>query len=238
MAIADGVVCVGSNVGVHAFDAVTGTMLWTHPSKCRVAYLTAIDGAVYVSEDGVGSGFWRVYAIDAMTSSLRWSCDQICRIDSAPVVANGIVYVSSRDGGSIRAFDAVTGGLLWAEFITDEGGMPPAPAVRNGVLYIGGGGFALGLDAATGSTGWMQIISWNHKSIPVMTEDAVYLADERKLYALASDTGTVRWTVDLDGIGRAPVVMNGMLYVSAADGVYAFDTKGGAPRLTRGIESY
>ena len=90
----------------------------------------------------------KVYALKASTGALLWSYATGGGIEySPPVVANGVVYVSS-DDGKLYALNASTGRPLWSYA---AGGFETSPAVANGVLYIGSGGHVYAFDLASGA---------------------------------------------------------------------------------------
>jgi hypothetical protein len=85
--------------------------------------------------------------------------------DAAPAVSDGVVVagttVAHDDGtygGTMQAVSAATGDQLWARDLS----MPPqAPAIANGLVYVGGGAFAAGspstlqaYDLHTGALRW------------------------------------------------------------------------------------
>jgi len=73
-------------------------------------------------------------------------------IHSSPAIANGIVYVGSRDC-TLYALDATTFAKLW-EFKT-ESWIQSSPVVVDGVVYFGSNdGHLYALDALTGEKVW------------------------------------------------------------------------------------
>jgi outer membrane protein assembly factor BamB len=72
-----------------------------------------------------------------------WAFDQVGHLfwshplggsHSSPAVANGVVYVGT-DGGTLRAYDALSGSPLWES--PDLGAEVFSPAVSDGVVYVG-----------------------------------------------------------------------------------------------------
>src|SRR6266568_1951800 len=56
------------------------------------------------------------------------------RVDSSPVVAEGVVYVGSQDH-SLYALSAQTGEKLWS--YTTGGSINSSPTVANRIVYVG-----------------------------------------------------------------------------------------------------
>jgi outer membrane protein assembly factor BamB len=105
-----------------------------------------------------------------------WQYDTGTIIASAPVVANGVVYVGS---DNTYALDAGTGTLRWQSTIVGSD-----YAVANGVLYVSGGSIFYALDASTGAILWKYTTgSWINSS-PVVANGTVYVGSaDGNLYA-------------------------------------------------------
>lgn len=127
-AVADGVVCTGSQSGVaYGFDAGTGEILWEYPTGDRLEAGPTIDeGIVYVgSRDG------RIYALDLQNGSPQWEHRVNEPIVKSPALDEETLYVPA--GQSLIALDTTTQAERWR--VAVEGGT--APAIGEGILYIG-----------------------------------------------------------------------------------------------------
>jgi eukaryotic-like serine/threonine-protein kinase len=218
--------------------------------------------SIYIgSEDG------HLYAIDATTGCERWAFqtggadnsftivpDTTCRltstigvgssaIQSAPAVANGVVYLSS-DDHYVYALDAKTGNKKWTFFRKDEMNAPPnlsdgeaesSPAVGNGVVYVGSRApdhELYALDASTGSPIWPQPYPAGGAvlSSPRVVDGVVYFgSDDGFVYALDAATSLRIWQFQTGGhVRSSPAVVNGVVYVGSDDGsLYAIDASTG-----------
>jgi outer membrane protein assembly factor BamB len=215
-AVANGVVYVGcSDGGVVALNASTGTLLWSNTDPV-LAPLSVANGVVYVSErTGV------VNALNASTGDQLWnyyigSSAPLARDDaSAPVIANGIVYVSSAFTDTVYALNASTGAKLWS-YTTGNSGFA-SPAVANGVVYIGSGdGNVYALNASTGAKLWSYATGNQVYSSPAVANGVVYVgSDDGNFYALNATTGVKLWSYATGGSVGDPVVANGRVYVGA-----------------------
>ena len=163
-AVVGGVVYVGSTGNrVHALNAATGAQLWmaTIGAAIQVDVAVAVAaGAVYArSLDG------NLYALDAATGAGRWTADiggrpngpGLPSTPTAPVVADGRVYVAGPYDAVLYALDAATGASVWTAASPYGWWDEPVPA--DGVLYApmarGVGSCDLrALDAATGANVW------------------------------------------------------------------------------------
>ncbi|HEV7217554.1 MAG TPA: PQQ-binding-like beta-propeller repeat protein, partial [Terriglobales bacterium] len=154
LAIANGVVYVGSaDHNLYAIN-LDGTLKWKFKTKSRVTSSPAvIAGIVYF-----GSWDGNFYAVDVVTGQLRWQFQTAgerrftathlhgsqpvtesmpdpfdCYL-SSPAVWNESVYFGSGDG-NVYSLDAGTGKLKW-KFKTGDV-VHASPAISDGVLYIG-----------------------------------------------------------------------------------------------------
>jgi outer membrane protein assembly factor BamB len=133
VAVSDGVVYVGYNNGMYAFNGLTGAPIWSNQLSnlsCGVPTTPAVANDVLY----VGAADNNIYALNARTGSVMWSYSTGGPIDSSPAVANGVVYVGSSDG-NVYALNASTGALLW-DFATG-GNVESSPIIANGTVYVG-----------------------------------------------------------------------------------------------------
>ncbi|QGX93861.1 hypothetical protein EI982_03200 [Haloplanus rallus] len=139
------------------------------------------------------------------------------------VVADDDVVVGL--GGPLHAYDATTGDRRWA---TDSGGV--TPAVTDGVVSTG----VTGLDLVDGSVRW-RFGTTENVSPPAVVGNTVFVgSDDNYLYALAANTGAIRWSARTDGhIRTTPAVDEDTVYVGTMEGtLYAFDVSDGTERWT------
>ena len=171
--------------GVHAVEAATGTEIW------RGSLSGAVIGSIAVGEGGLfASSGVRLYRLDADTGEVVWEATvddhPFAMVSASPVVADGLVLQGVASGevtvaledytfrGSISAFDAESGELVWRFETTsadDEAGAgvgiwsTPSVDLERGVLYVGtGNNYAdpaseladsiLALDLQTGELVW------------------------------------------------------------------------------------
>jgi outer membrane protein assembly factor BamB len=217
-AVADGVVYVGSNddklyafaVGCNS-GGETCTPLWTGATDAMIGSSPAVaDGRVFVgSEDG------KLYAFAVGCNSGGGTCTplwtgnlQHSGHDSSPAVSNGVVYVGS-DDAKLYAFavDCASGGGTCAPLWTGptgvwtggNGGGWSAPAVANGVVYVGAQdgklyAFAVGCNSGGGTCTplWTGATGDQIWSSPAVANGVVYVGSvDGKLYAFGLDHGAL-----------------------------------------------
>ncbi len=183
LALADGVVYTGEAgrtdgpAYIFAVDASTGKERWhsqpgstdQSPQPVDVVGL-AVDGSkLYVSETNDTASV--LYALDSSTGSALWRFPLPggARYATAPVTANGIVYVGATEqSGVIYAVNAQTGTQRWG-FVASAapalsalvvrplsgGPLVFAPLVFNGMVYIRAGSQVYALTANAGQKQWV-----------------------------------------------------------------------------------
>jgi outer membrane protein assembly factor BamB len=158
-----------------------------------------------------------------------------------PVVAGGVVYVSSfGDEGRVVALDAATGAEIWrSESIAT---CETVEAVAEGQVYLRCRStspkassprrdhyFAVALDAATGREQWRVEDPGAFGVGHIAAADgAAYMhVGEREFVAVDAANGRERWRVDLGLWPSKPAVVAGVVYVGAGEGLHALDATDG-----------
>ena len=158
--VADGVVYVGffaltghiSVADVRAYDATSGAPLWTAAMKTGgfPPAPAVADGVVYVAASNIGPLSAFDTAGNTNCSGTPKHCSPLwtsgtLTVSAPPAIANGVVYESSE--GALLAFDAAgntncsgtpkTCSPLWDGIYAGNTPFGDAPAVANGVVYVG-----------------------------------------------------------------------------------------------------
>jgi polyvinyl alcohol dehydrogenase (cytochrome) len=159
-AVAAGAVYVGSQNGtVYALERQTGCMRWQYAARAEVRtgiVISPWDSARSEAKPTVyfGDFLGNVYALDAITGKLIWTQrpdeHPSATITAAPTLHGGVLYVSVSSlevavaarpdyecctfRGSVAAYDAATGDLLWKTYTIEapprERGLNAAGAKR------------------------------------------------------------------------------------------------------------
>lgn len=217
--VANGMVYAFSYVpygGAVALNANTGELIWQENAEGTGygASLTLDKGVLYTASSR------RVFALDAGTGYEIWESQDDIGVDdnSAPAVANGLVYVGSTDG-NLYALNASTGQTVWSY---PAGEINSSPAVANGLVYVSAGSM-YALDASTGALVWSYptfgIYCGNSRDCgPSVANGIVYALDfGAGFYALDANTGALVWDYPLSG-ASSPDIANGVAYVGSEDG--------------------
>ena len=119
---ADGEVYVGAHTKkIYVLDAITGEL------KNKLSFQVRISSVVYVCVQGI------LRPLNPMNKTEEWQ-NEVGYSRSAPVIANGVVYIGARDN-KIHAMDLETKEKL-REYET-KGWVDSVPAISKGMLFVG-----------------------------------------------------------------------------------------------------
>jgi len=228
--------CSPTGGTVYALNASTGAELWSYATGVPVATSPAVaNGVVYVAAADALDRSYDLYALNASTGAMLWSFQRAGSPYAdegpfgSPAVANGVVYIGSEGTyipepgfvpipGHLYALNASTGAELWSYKTGDIGG---APAVANGIVYVSSANGLYALNASTGALLWSR--TGQSGDSPAVANGVVYIGSyDGNVYALNASTGAELWSYD-DGDGAStPIIVDGVAYFSAMDGLYAF----------------
>src|SRR2546430_6042772 len=151
---------------VFALNAANGSVVWTYQTNGLFPWggVTVAAGTVWASAlDPTSLSNGWAFAFDEMTGALRWSFALDGWGGSAPLFAQGNVYIGSWDqssgSGTLWALNAFSGTPLWST--PGFGGVwVDTPAYDRTKLYVGAlsGAFS-GVDATTGAGLWRTFTS-------------------------------------------------------------------------------
>lgn len=134
---ADGTVYIASDDdNLYALNPANGEEKWSFSVGGDVEGCVSVDteGTIYVSVDqGTASG--AVFAVNP-DGTEKWSASVAGRILSSPAIANGRVYVGTKDINQLLSFDASNGSQQWA-FTADHIILSSPSVDTNGVIYFG-----------------------------------------------------------------------------------------------------
>ncbi|EZP72792.1 Pyrrolo-quinoline quinone [Sphingomonas paucimobilis] len=134
----------------------------------------------------------------AWTASIEGSTPR-ARLASAPVVANGKLYVIDA-GAHVIAFDANSGAKLWQTALPAEGSgralFGGGVSVVDDKVYASTGvGDVAALNAANGSILWKKRPGGPLRGAPTLANGHVYvMGQDNQIFALNQSDGEVQWT--------------------------------------------
>ncbi len=153
-----------------------------------------------------------------------------------PVLANGVIYVSSADG-EVQALDADSGKRLWA--VELDGGLSGGVGVYEDTVMVGSSDAQVYLlSAADGSERWSTTLHGEVMAPPATDGRIVAVQTyDGKLHGLDYETGDKLWSHDsnmpvLTVRGTSsPIVINNLVLAAFSNGrVIAFDAPSGGVR--------
>ena len=135
----DGSVYVSSDDdNLYALHPANGSVIWSFNLGGNAQSGIAIDsdGTIIVSVD-LGGSSGAIFAVNP-DGTQKWSASVTGRISvCAPAVANGNIYVGTKEGNNLLALNASNGSQVWS-FSTPSAILNSSPAVdKNGVIYFG-----------------------------------------------------------------------------------------------------
>jgi outer membrane protein assembly factor BamB len=209
-----------------AFDAATGTLLWSlvlpYPTLGCDAPPIAVNGRVYISGFGYGGD---LYAVDETNGAVLLTMS-VNAGDSSPVVSSGRVFVSDACPNAF-AFNAVTGQQLWHFNSCCSGGGGVTPVLHAGGLYARDSYCSqtngIVLDVNNGH----RIGGFNSDTPPGFFGNLTLLPQNGTLVAVNSN-GQQVWSFAGDGaLQSAPLVVNQTIYIGSRFGMlYGLNASG------------
>ncbi|WP_242156264.1 PQQ-binding-like beta-propeller repeat protein [Aestuariivivens sediminis] len=135
----DGTIYITSDDdNLYALDPGNGSALWSFAigGNAQSGIAVNSDGTIIAAVDQGGSA-GAVYAINS-DGTLKWNTNVTGRITvCAPAIANGRVYVGTKEGENLLALNVSNGSQIWS-FSTPGAILNSSPAVdQNGVIYFG-----------------------------------------------------------------------------------------------------
>ena len=209
---------VGSDGVISAFNADTGTKVWSHdPGIAKDLEASAFGGGASYSDGRVyaTNGTGEVMALDAATGDKIWDVTPAGPLRGSPTVQFGSVYVMTQDN-QLYAINAADGAVQWNETAaTTASGVfgVAAPAAGQGTVVAGySSGELNAYRYENGRVLWADALARTNISTQVgsLTDiDADPIIDQGRVYALGQGgrmaayelvTGQRIWELNLAGI--------------------------------------
>ncbi len=216
-----------------AIDETSGSVLWQFKANGGVWGAVGVDSKTNTIFTGSGNPGDQVFALNPATGAVKWQHTIVSPghdddIGAAMAVANGMVYVDSKNG-YMYALNESDGTQVWQTRIgANSIGNVSSPAVdtANGFVYVGSlNNYLYALNATTGVILWRTQTGGQVFSSPALANGVVYFAsNDGKFYAVDATTGARLWSYATQGpTFSSPVLVNGWLYCASTDGnLYAF----------------
>jgi len=209
---------------VHAVDAADGSEVWTFQPDCETSDRTvltypAVSGdRVYVSiscsEDASDVSGSRLYAVDTAEGAAKWTFETRTTALTAPVVADGRVYVGDGDG-NLTAVSADRGESAW-EYESGSR-IQTSPSVTDGTVCVNTASNGLHAVRTTDGTRRWQAASPAVLARPTIARETVYVGGQQ-LKAMSLADGSEHWRFAASNYVStgfsSPAVVDGVLAVA------------------------
>jgi outer membrane protein assembly factor BamB len=178
-------------------DPATSAIPMTLPDAVANAEWTQSGGnaSKSVGQLALGNALGAAFHIDAGRGS-----SLTARLASEPVVAGGRVYTIDTLG-TVRAFDARTGGKIWESQTPSDRGNEASLygggiAYDNGFVYATNGlGYVSALDVRTGGITWKVRPGGPLRGAPTVASGAIYvMSQDNQIYSLKESDGSTNWS--------------------------------------------
>ncbi|MFL6725150.1 MAG: PQQ-binding-like beta-propeller repeat protein, partial [Sphingomicrobium sp.] len=220
-------IAVLTSEGDVAVDPATAALPMSLPDPVANTDWTQPGGTASksVGHVALGSALARAFTVQAGRGS-----SLTARLASAPIVANGRVYTIDTLG-AVRAFDARTGGPVWASQTPNDRGNEASLygggiAYDNGRIYATNGlGYVAALDERTGGIAWQVRPGGPLRGAPSIANGTIYvISQDNQIYALNEANGSTNWSaaasVEIAGIfgSASPAVGQGTVVAGFSSG--------------------
>ena len=222
---------------LYAINATSGLRQWkVGIGGSELSSPSVVNGVLYLPTS-TGS----LYALNASTGSKKWQfISGAGQPLTMPAVAGSYAYTGSSDG-HVYAVNLSNGQLAWSFATTLES--TSAPAVANGIVYVGAGHFLWAINATRGTKVWRaRVATLDVDASPAVANGSVFIGTEDgNFYAFEASNGSGLWSA---ATGQpfgdtVPAVANGVVYTKTggkSGGIFAFDVVTGDQLWTRALD--
>ena len=185
---------------VFCLDAYSGERYWAYNDSISTVFNPCGPPVLWQEKVYALCSSGEIYCLDIQTGELVWKADQQFWCASSMTAWNGMLYVTTTSSSTgLYALDMETGSIVWQN--TDCPGFywDSSPVIMDGCVYICAVGtsigYAMAVDAATGTTEWISTLAGGVTATPVFHEDRLYFASEAEpYYCLDAMSGNTIWT--------------------------------------------
>jgi outer membrane protein assembly factor BamB len=232
---AEGIVVARTADGrVSGLSAETGAVQWSYQRAVPLLSLRGA-GAPVIAGEQVIAGYdnGKLVSLSVNDGKVIWEksvavprgrteLDRLVDIDADPVVINDTVYAVSYQG-NLSGVDLASGQTLWSREMSSQIGL--APAYGEAVYVTDDEGNVWAVQDGSGDALWRQTrLVRRGVTAPAIAGDYVVVGDfEGYLHWIARNDGrfVARQHITDAAIRSQPLVINGVIYVTAVDGTIA-----------------
>lgn len=205
--VGDEIYLGGLDGGVYSFAVTDGELRWQHETSAPVYCSPAVDDQrVYIA-----SYNRTLYALSRDDGSVAWQAPTDDFVYRVPAVRNGRVFVGP-DG--VTAFNLDTGERHWKTSGHRQGSFP---AITESEVVVADS-IVRAFDPTNGTQLWEFDPGNEFMVRTAIGGETVYVCDnDGGVYALALESGALRWELSYDGQPKTLAVVDDMLVVGGGD---------------------
>ena len=182
-------------------DPVTGTEVFT-VSDVRSFETPAAANGLVVTGDGP------VTAVDTSFGTVRWQTSDVGDTTASPTVADGAVYVPTRNSTELVSLLLDNGAVRWRTPIPDTAFQ--SVAVTGDTAFVATDDGSVGAYATTdGSRRWQRTIGTDQPARPTLVNGTLFTGAGDTVVALDATDGSVLWRTTLDTIDSTGFAVDG-----------------------------
>jgi eukaryotic-like serine/threonine-protein kinase len=214
----------GNKSKIYCIDANNKAAKWSYDAGFVLSYtkesspISVYNNVAYAL---LNNGM--VIALDATSGALKWNFNTGTRIQTAPAIAGGTLFVAPV--GKLYAFNTSNGAVKWSKTI--PGWTQSSPAVSGTTVVLGSNDGRLhAYDTNTGAVKWEYntgawVTGW--LSSPAIFNNYVFVGgpnNQSKVYALNLANGILIWQYNAPGstFASSPAFSNGVVYITSSNG--------------------
>ncbi len=232
LAADDKMAYLANGSSIYAVRLSDGTKAWTYTGKSGTPLFYAdpvltTDGQLLVGSAGRD---YELTSLDIATGQKKWAFVAGDRWVAPPLVVGDTVYAANNDG-TLYALKLATGDRLWALPISRD--LWGAPVTDGKLIFVSSlDHFLYAVDPLEHTIVWKVNLGGSAPGSPVLNSDGTTLfigSFAKKIFAVDSATGSVRWTADTkDWIWSAPALGGDSLFAADISGnIYSLGAPNG-----------
>jgi len=195
------------NLGVRAFDLMTGEQLFHAPMAPSGALL--VDGSLIIAgtEDG------QLVRLHPETGKPIWTIEIGSAPNMGPTLAGpGMIAVLARDR-YLRVIGAQRGKTLWERRLPSASKSESLVSAAGRLFLTDDGGSLRCFEAGTGRALWNRNEGMIEMGGPCATSQRVMWGTRGRLTCRSASSGVLQWRIDIEAIDDAvPVIHDGTIY--------------------------
>jgi outer membrane protein assembly factor BamB len=179
----------------------------------------------------------RLLAVALLLAALLWGIVFVGALRQQAIVMPAVTtFHGGPDRTGIMAGPGPEGTLspCWAAYQLKGPVGSYAPAVSDGVVFVGdGGGWLTAVSEATGAVLWQVPVGGAVNSAPAIADGMVIVgSDDGSLHSFGVSSGATRWSYPTNGrVRSSPAVVDGVVYFGSDDGtLVALDVATGSKK--------